>query len=100
MHAVTDDESLQEQYLENPIVFIAEYGMQPGHDVTALRDSEDMPDHLKDQLHADMYPNEARVFADALLLNTDETTLGWRMRHLALWLRSWSNQNFSVEGIH
>lgn len=92
-------------YLDDAVAFMAEYGAQPGIDVTALRDSEGLPGYIQDTLHrSKIHAEDAALLADALELATLRNDLPEHETRAALdaarWLRAWSDRRHAIEGIH
>lgn len=101
-----------QEYLDNPDEVLADYPTEPAidteplFDITQVRDSGRVPDHVKEVLYQDtIEPGEALLVSDALHkiilermgdLPDDLKVVG----SLAIWLRYWAEQGHSISGMH
>ena len=100
MHAAVD----QQEYLDDPLGFMSEYGAPPSIDVTVLRDSDEVPETVKDMLYWDLDPSQAGELAAKLCLLRLEglpQTEGLATLYLEAWLMRWACEHDSdISGIH
>lgn len=101
----------QQKYLDDALTFLAKHGKPPSLDVTHLRDSDEIPAYIVNELRSDvMSPMHAALVADSLELQArggiDDTRTRISALEAANWIRHWSGNKYDtdteyhIKGIH